>query len=77
MKLKINQYPKQGFGGKAGKFYLLNEFGTIYDIQDYYEKIDKKMVKMVEYGNHTIYGDDIDEIIEKFDIELNIKIEKW
>lgn len=77
MTLRINRYPKNGFGDKSGQFYLINEFGHIFDIHNIYVKFDDSMIVRVNYYNRIIYADDIEQLIKVFDTELNIKIKNW
>ena len=56
MKLKKCKYPKNGFGGKSGMMYLLDQFGNIYDLKDEYDSIlDERYYYLVDRDGQTPY----------------------
>ena len=79
-KFMLCQYPSQGFGGKCGKFYLLNQFGTRFDIEDEYDKqLDEmnKVVRIDDSMNGTFCASTIDELVKVIEETLDTKIERW
>lgn len=56
VKLKECKYPKNGFGGKSGMAYLLDQFGNIYDLQSEYDSIlDERYYYLVDRDGQTPY----------------------
>ena len=45
------QYPKNGFGGKCGKYYLLDMYGNMYDIENEYDKVLGEMELVVRIND--------------------------
>lgn len=76
-KFMLCQYPKEGFGGRNGQFYLLDAFGNKYDIEDEYDKILCEMNKAVIINGSYFYENTIDKLIEAIELELDTKIERW
>lgn len=71
------QYPEQGFGGKSGKFYLLDMFGNKYDITDEYDKVLEEMNKVVKVYKYEYSAITIDELINTIEVEFDTKIKRW
>ena len=71
------QYPAQGFGGKSGKFYLLDVFGNKYDITDEYDILIEEMYKMVKIGKNIFHAVTIDALIKSIELDCDTKIERW
>lgn len=73
-KLKFCKYPKNGFGGKCDKPYLINQFGTIFNFEHYYE-IDNEMIWKIEIYGKEYYGNSPSDIVK--DLDFMYKISKW
>ena len=74
------QYPKNGFGGKCGKYYLLDMYGNMYDIENEYDKVLGEMelvVRINDSPNGIFYGKDMKDLIETSELNLDTKIEEW
>ena len=50
-KFMLCQYPKNGFGGKCGKYYLLDMYGNMYDIENEYDKVLGEMELVVRIND--------------------------
>lgn len=74
-KLRKCKYPENGFGGKAGKPYLIDQFGNIFEFEHYYDKINNEMMLKIEIYGKEYYGDSISDIIE--DLGSMYKITNW
>lgn len=56
MKLKECAYPTNGFGGKSGMAYLLDQFGNIYDLNSEYDSVlEERYYYLVDCDGKTPY----------------------
>lgn len=79
-KFMLCQYPGNGFGSKNNQFYLLNQFGVKFDIENEYDNALEEMKKVVRLGDSPYDGycaATIDELIEVIEERYDTKIERW
>jgi len=79
-KFMLCQYPGNGFGSKNNQFYLMNQFGTKFDIVDEYDKVLKEMNKAVRLGDgpYDVYcAATIDELVKAVEERYDTKIVRW
>ena len=79
-KFMLCQYPAQGFGGKSGQYYLMDQFGNKFEIKDEYDKTLAEMNKVVRLGDYvgdTYCESTIDELISTIEVDRDTKIERW
>lgn len=77
-KFMLCQYPRQGFGSKAGGYYLLDKYGYTYDITDEYDKeIDETYKAVTIRVASPVWGKDLDELLAHVEFITGSKIERW
>ena len=79
-KFMLCQYPGNGFGEKNNQYYLLDVFGSKYDIVNEYDKVLKEMNKVVRLGDgvYDVYCESsLDELISAIEQRYDTKIERW
>lgn len=79
-KFMLCQYPKNGFGEKCGKYYLLDVYGNKYDIKNEYDKVLDEMELVVKINDSPFgifHGKTMKDLIETIELNLDTKIEEW
>lgn len=79
-KFMLCQYPAQGFGGKSGQYYLMDQFGNKFEIENEYDKTLAEINKVVRLGDgvYDVYcGSSLDELISVIEQHYDTKIERW
>ena len=74
------QYPSNGFGSKSNQFYLMNQYGSRFDIVDDYDKTLGEMNKSVclgDLGNIEFTEPSMSELIATVEEYTDTKIERW
>ena len=73
---KLCRYPKDGFGSKGGTFYLLDQFGNRFEIQDEMDPILNERFYTIDLDGRTFWGNDIADLVDKIR-DCFIKVAKW
>ena len=74
---KLCYYPKNGFGGKCGKPYLIDQFGHKYDfeIDDDPDAIKRDWI--ITIGELSWSGESPSKIVEDLKATFGFDIKKW
>lgn len=75
--LKLCTYPQEGFGGKCGQKYLLDQFGNKYHFQTEYDKELDERFWTIEIDNVQEHGDSPQDIVEKLRDLYEFDIKEW
>lgn len=79
-KFMLCQYPGNGFGDKNNQFYLMNQFGTKFDIVNEYDCDLQQMSKVVriDYDSYDdFYADTLDDLIKAVEERYDTMIKRW
>lgn len=73
---KLCRYLGNGFGSKNGTFYLLDQFGNRFEIQDELDPVLNERFYTIDLDGRTFWGKDITDLVEKIR-DCFIKVTKW
>ena len=73
---KLCRYPNDGFGDKKGKFYLLDQFGNRFEIQDELDPVLNERFYTIDLDGRTFWGNDIADLVDRIR-DCFIKVTKW
>ena len=74
---KLCKYPSNGFGSKNNQFYLINQFGHIFEfISEYDRELDERFWSIEIPGYGQFNGATVREIVDTM-ILHDIKITRW
>lgn len=74
---KLCKYPSNGYGSKNNQFYLINQFGHIFEFTSEYDReLDEKFWSIEIPGYGQFNGATVREIVDTMKL-YDIKITRW
>jgi len=74
---KLCHYPKNGFGGKNGQPYLIDQFGNKYEFELDNTPDTANRDWSITIGTISMSGDSPSEIVEELKTTFGFDIKKW